>query len=228
MRARPSLIAAACIALVLLAGCDSYSLLDSFTIAEPPAAEPEPDPDPEPVPELTLDVGVTELQPGESTTLTPTGGTEPYSWVLLKGDHYYTDSSNPIGSVTANTYTAGNSIGTVTVRLRDSTGSMKEAVITVIPPAPTDFSVTKSGTGSLTIAWTYANTDYISGFKLFRSVNGADSTEIPVPGKTTTSVTQTSLIKPNTYTYYLAAVAVSPAGATYRLPSTVQDFKIPD
>lgn len=213
MRGRRSFFATACLASFLFAGCDSYSLLDSFTVGGT---------------ELTWNISSTTLQPGEKTDLNPTGGTAPYSWILVEGDLFYQDSVNKLGSVNDNKYTAGNSIGTVTIQLWDSKNNMKEAVVTVVPPAPTNLTVTKSGTGSLTVAWTYTNTEYISGFKLFRTVNGAESTEITVTGNTITSVTQTGLIKPNTYTYYLAAVAVSPAGVTYRLPTTVQAVNIPD
>lgn len=221
MRTRRSFFAAVFFATFLFAGCDSYSLLDKYSVAEDPEPEPDTDTDTDsdtdtPV-ELTLDVAKSTLLPGGSTELYPAGGTEPYKWSVLMGE-YYKDGG--AGTITGTTYTADYSIATVTIRLRDNAGTTKDAVITVIPPEPTSITVKKSGTGSLTVSWTYANTDYISGFKLFRSVNGAAATEIPI--------TQDGLVKTNLYTYSLAAVAVSSAGSTYQSATITHDPINPD
>ncbi len=205
MRARPSCIAAACIALVLLAGCDSFSLIESFST------------------ELTLDVASSTLQQGATTLLYPAGGTEPYTWMILKGDQFYTDTVNETGTITDNKYTAGDSIGTVTVRLRDSAGKTQEKVITIIPPAPGLSTPIPAGNQKLSFTWTFPNAERISKFKIFRSSGGSPFTEIVnLPNSATGFTDENPLLSTaTTYTYYIIAIA----GTYESLPSAQKSEK---
>ncbi len=146
----------------------------------------------------------------------------------MEGDLFYSDSTNKLGTVNENMYKAGNSIGTITIQLWDNDDNMKETVITIIPPTPSGFTVTKAGTSTLDIDWDDANNAYISSFRLFRSISGAAFTETPVLGKTSLPVKQTGLSNSYTYTYYVVAIAVLPDGTTYRSLPTAQASNTPD
>jgi len=221
MRARPSLIAAACIALVLLAGCDSYSLLDSFTIAEPPAAEPEPEPT-TPV-ELTLNIESSNpLQPGDSIQLYPAGGTVPYTWELSglpEGFYPDTYTDNITGTITDNKYTAGHSIGKITVRLRDIAGKTQEKVITVIPPTPVLSAIAPLGSKVLKFYWTFPNNDLIDNFQIWRSSGGSTFTKIAEPLKNERYFENTGLTTGTMYTYYIIAIK-----GTYESPESDHNY----
>jgi len=127
--------------------------------------------------------------------------------MVLKGDQYYTDPANEIGSISADNYTAGNSIGTVTVRLRDNAGTIKEAVITVIPPAPTGITVVPAGANTLKITWLFIYFDQITNFKIFRSSGGAAYVEISTQANNKREYLNSGLSAATEYTYYLQTVA---------------------
>jgi len=188
--------------LVTLSGCDNYSLLDGFDRTGG----------------LSLAAASSSLEQGGSTDLYAAGGKPPYSWMLVEKDLAYLDAGNRLGSIAGSSYTAGNSIGTIAVLIRDNAGNTAEAVITVLPPPPTGLTVDPSGANKLVLNWAFANPGHISGFVVYRALVGTPFVEVTTLGSGITTYLDTGLTPNTTYSYYLQAV-----NGTYRSRPSGQD-----
>ncbi|MDX9958649.1 MAG: hypothetical protein RBT68_09440 [Spirochaetia bacterium] len=152
--------------LIILGGCDSYSLLDQFILNS----------------ELRLTPQSTTLKPGETSLLYLEGGTAPYLLYATNGGVYDDGTALDLGSIDDSapsySYTAGNSIGPVTIRFSDSLGFATSTTITVVPHAPD--SVIADGTivgpQTVEITWSYPFPDKIQGFRIMRSQDGTTFT----------------------------------------------------
>jgi len=181
---------------LLLAGCDNFSLPGQFQFA------------------LNLALDKTVVHPGEQSTLSPTGGTAPYtataSAVSLYNDGVHQDDP---GSIQNMVYTAGNSIGTVQITLSDSAGHSANATISVLPWAPQSFTAAGKIAPpwkTVNLTWTYTSQGYISGFKLLGSQTAASGpfTQVTLTNAATYAYTDTGAVQQTNY-YQLYAVAGS-------------------
>lgn len=190
---------------IVLASCDSYKVLDQFYKGSP----------------LSLVLEAASVQQGETINLYPSGGTPPYSFGLLAGDLYYVGS---LGSISGQTYIAGNAIGSVVIYLSDSSGATVDAVVTIVPPTPGSFTIAPSGTNAILISWGYTNTALISGFLIQRSSDGVTFTTFTNPTtlqNTATSYLDSPLNPNQTYFYRMYAVASTAANTFQSLPTGV-------
>lgn len=126
---RQASVALVIVFLLIAAGCDSFSLLDQFQKGLDNG--------------LGLSMEKSSVKPGEVSALYPSGGTAPYTFAVI-ADSLYDDGvhATDTGTIANQNYTAGNSIGTVKVRVTDSTGKSAESVITILPWGPENFSWT--------------------------------------------------------------------------------------
>lgn len=186
---------------IFLGACDSYSLLDHFSLNGGLG--------------LTSQTGT--LRPGESSLLYPEGGTAPYSLYAIDGGLYDDGTPPDFGTIVDGTsqysFTAGNSIGPITIRLGDRLGLATSTTITVLPNAPASGSANRvTGNNSqVVITWSYPFPDNrIQGFRILRSRNGATFTTLAgaeaLP-KSQTSFTDTAAHPsgPNIYRVYAFA-----------------------
>ena len=186
---------------IILGACDSYSLLDHFSLNGGLG--------------LTSQTGT--LRPGESSLLYPEGGTAPYSLYAIDGGLYDDGTPPDFGTIVDGasqySFTAGNSIGPITIRLGDSLGLATSTTITVLPNAPVSGSAIRvTGNNSqVVITWSYPFPDNrIQGFRILRSRNGAAFTTLAgaeaLP-KSQTSFTDTAAHPsgPNIYRVYAFA-----------------------
>jgi hypothetical protein len=185
-----------------LSGCDEFSVLGEFQRGMP----------------LNLTLENASLLQGASTTLYANGGKAPYSFGVAAGNLYYSGS---LGSVSGQTYTAGNAIGTVIIHLTDANGAGADAVATIVAPTPGSFNAqpyTVTGPNNdILVSWSYVNLALISGFLIQRSSDGVTFTNLTTqPNSATTYVD--SPVNPN-QTYYYRMYAVS--GAYQSLPTGV-------
>jgi len=154
---------------------------------------------------LTLQKG--SVQQGETISLYPVGGAPPYSFGLVAANLYYTGT---LGSITNQAYTAGTSIGNVTIHLTDADGSSVDSQVTIIPPTPTSFNVQNNTGGpgnDLLLSWGYGNTSLSSGFQIQRSTDGVTFTDLVSQPTTATSYVDSPLNPGQTYYYRMYAVA---------------------
>ncbi len=176
---------------VMLASCDSFAVLGQFQRGSP----------------LSLTLQNASVQQGATTSLYPSGGTPAYSFGVVAGNLYYPGT---LGSISGQVYTAGDAIGTVIIHLSDSSGAAVDAVVTIIPPAPTSFNVQANPgnpSNDILVSWSYTNTALISGFVIQRSTDGATFTNVTNQPNTATTYTDTSLVQTQTYYYRMYAVA---------------------
>jgi hypothetical protein len=146
----------------IISGCDSYSLLDQFI----------------PNGGLRLTPQTSTLRPGENSALFLEGGTPPYTVNAANGGLYEDDTAIDLGTINYAdldySYTAGNSLGPVRIRLVDSLGFSTSTTITVTPRAP-DSVVADGyypGNSTVQIRWLYPYSDRIAGFRILRSLDG--------------------------------------------------------
>lgn len=192
---------------ITLAGCDSYSLLAEFQRGSP----------------LSLTLQQASLQQGGTTTLYPVGGKAPYSFGVVAGNLYY---SGTLGSISAETYTAGTSIGTVIIRVTDEEGATAVAVATIVPPTPSGFTVQPNPpsppNNDMLISWSYGSTALISGFLIQRSTDGVTFTALTTQASGATSFVDSPLGPGTTYYYRMFAVSGPyqslPTGVTGNIP----------
>lgn len=202
MRTVLRFLCAAAILLIPLTGCDNYSLLENYDRTGG----------------LSLTSSSASVESNGTIRLYAAGGTEPYTWMLVDNELAYIDPLNRLGAISNSEYTAGNSIGSISVRLRDSAGNTENAIITVIPPSPTDLAVSTNWPHSkLTLNWTFTNPDQINGFTIFRSKDGGPFVEVTTIGSNIRSYDDTDLSYATPYTYYLQAV-----NGAYRSRPTAQ------
>jgi hypothetical protein len=185
---------------IALASCDSYKVLDQFYKGSP----------------LSLALEAASVQQGAAIQLYPSGGTSPYSFGLLAGDLFYVGT---LGSISGQTYTAGNAIGVVVIFLSDASGATVDAVATIVPPTPGSFNVAPSGTNAILISWSYTNTALISGFLIQRSTDGVTFANLTNQPSSATSYLDSPLNPNQTYYYRMYAVA-STAANTFESLST--------
>ncbi len=165
---RKAWLAMLAMATVILGGCDSYSLLDQFALHGGLRITPQS----------------STLRPGESSPLYLEGGTAPYSLYSVNGGLYDDSTAFDLGTLDdvgpAYSYTAGDSIGPVTIRLGDSLGFSTSATITVVPHAPTLVNADGfyGGPSEIQITWNYPYADKIAGFTILRSKSGAAFTTL--------------------------------------------------
>lgn len=185
--------------LLVLSGCDSFSILDEFKSGSKAG-------------QLALSVQQTSVLRGNTTELYPSGGTPPYDFSVMEetfGDLYFPGTT---GSVSGQTYTAGTAIGKIKIRVTDAASGSAAVYVTIIPPAPTALNVVRSvDQKSATVSWSYTEIDIIEKFRLERSMDGGAFSAIDFPGSGTTSVTYPNSLAPanKTYSYRLYAVSGS-------------------
>lgn len=200
-------IAAALVA--CLSACDSFSLLDQFSDSAPsPTPTPTQNPSGTPAP-VSLSAQRNELERGESTRVYPSGGVAPYSYEVLEDQLFYTGSAQCQASAANDTFTAGDSIGGVLLRLRDAAGSSAETRISVRPPAPQGFAVSgATGANQIDLSWSYSDAALIGGFIIEYSADNLPFVEIlPRLGSEARSYSHTALNQTKIYTYRMRAVA---------------------
>lgn len=187
---------------IVLAGCDSFSLIGQFRR----------------VSSLGLTLQKASVQQGETISLYPAGGTPPYSFGLEAGNLYY---SGTLGSITNQSYTAGTSIGTVTIHLIDSDGDTADSSVTIIPPTPTGLSALPDPSASpndIDVTWNlYATPLLISGLEIERSLDGVTFASLTNPSSGTTLFVDQPLTPGQMYYYRIYAVS----GAFRSLPTGV-------
>lgn len=139
--------------LFMNAGCDSFSLPDQFSK------------------DLLLILEKNTVKPGEQSELFPQGGIEPYSLEVIVDNLHDAGYATDPGSITGLIYTAGNSIGTVNIRLTDDLDNSYRAQITILPWQPQNFSADGSfgGPTDVELNWAYDAPGYIGGFRIMRS-----------------------------------------------------------
>lgn len=202
MRTVLCFLCAAAALLIPLTGCDNYSLLENYDRTGG----------------LSLTSSSASVESDGTIRLYAAGGTEPYTWMLVENELAYIDPLNRLGAISNSEYTAGNSIGSISVRLRDSAGNTENAIITVIPPSPPDLSVsTYFLHNRLTLNWTFTCPDQINGFTIFRSKDGEPFVEVTTTGSGISTYIDTGLSAHTPYTYYLQAV-----NGAYRSRPTAQ------
>ncbi len=178
---------------IILAGCDSFSVLGQFHRTS----------------SLSLTLQKSSVQQGEIISLYPAGGTPPYSFDLVAGSIFY---SGTLGSISSQSYTAGTSIGTVTIRVSDADSSTADSQVTIIPPTPTGFTAAPNPgppANDILLSWSYSNTALISSFEIQRSSDGVTYTNIVSQPNTATSYVDPGLTPAQTYYYRMYAVAGS-------------------
>ncbi|PKL23764.1 MAG: hypothetical protein CVV47_13205 [Spirochaetae bacterium HGW-Spirochaetae-3] len=178
--------------------CDSFSLLDQFTLPDE---------------RLTLAVDRTTVERLIGTVgLTPSGGTAPYTFEEAGYDLYSGTNTQDTGSFSGLTYTAGRAIGRIRITVTDAAGSSAIAYVTVLPPAPIFTSGTRTGSGNtVQLEWSYADTTIIDKYRLECSVDGQayTITKEPNASETAYSNPDNDLIPASTYSYMLYAVSGS-------------------
>ncbi len=187
---------------IVLASCDAFAVLDQFNKGYP----------------LSLTLGATSVQQGATISLYPSGGTPPYSFGLLAGDLFYVGS---LGSISSQTYTAGNAIGAVVIYLSDTSGATVDALVTIVPPTPGSFNLAPSGTNAILISWSYTNTTLISGFLIQRSTDGVTFTNVTNQPNSATSYLDSPLNPNQTFYYRMYAVASTAANTYQSFPTGV-------
>ncbi|MGD9940923.1 MAG: hypothetical protein AB7T74_14085 [Clostridia bacterium] len=196
--------------LIILGGCDSYSLLDQFILNS----------------ELRLTPQSTTLKPGETSLLYLEGGTAPYLLYATNGGVYDDGTALDLGSIDdvapSYSYTAGNSIGPVTIRFSDSLGFSTNATITVLLPIPIILSAERvpGDTSKVRIEWSYPPQYKIQGFRILHKRDTAefvtavgDVSAESLPKSPTVFVAfNAQPAQPNTYRVYAIA---GPFQSTY-------------
>jgi len=163
-------------------------------------------PTPEP---LTLDVQASFVEREGTVQLIPNGGTKPYRFSLKEEDLYYNET---LGSINESTYvyTAGTSIGQVRIRVHDANERTADAVVAIIPLAPTTVSVGKVDFNTqkfkVTLSWSYENLNLIQNFVIECSTGGGPFVQIGTTNNTTYS-DPTQLDKSTSYRYRIYAQA---------------------
>jgi hypothetical protein len=176
--------------LFVIAGCDSFSLPDQFSKG------------------LILVLEKDSVKPGEQSKLYPAGGIEPYSYSVIADNLYDGGHATDPGTITEQMYTAGNSIGTVKIRLTDDMDNSFEVRMTVLPWQPQNFSAdgTVPDNQTVKLDWTYDAPGYIGGFRIMRSSAGGAFVKIADLGSGIRTYTDDNA-HPNDNIYHLYAVA---------------------
>jgi hypothetical protein len=193
MRARRARSMALLLAFIL-AGCDKFNLRDQFKLVD-------------------LKAEKSAVSPGETCILYPEGGIPPYSLAIdSENSSLYSDgvhSTNP-GAITDATYTAGDSIGIVTILLTDSAGHTAQARVSVLPWEPQDVTAygcgVAGGSKTVVLSWTYTSPGNISGFRIERLQTGDSFEAIGSPAALDRTYTDSAAYShPNTYRVYATA-----------------------
>jgi hypothetical protein len=191
-----------CAAVLLLAGCDSFSLTDLLGL---PGES-----------DLTLTAAATTAQRNADVALTVSGGTAPYTYSVEAEELYEKTKDSGIGGVYNQTYTSGGAIGRMKVTVTDAKGESASVYVAVVPPTPS-LSVNRSGDKkSATISFGgYSAKDAIDKFRLQRAASGYEFTTINEPSSGSTAYTDNTLDAATTYTYRLYVIS----GSFASLPS---------
>jgi len=187
-----------------LTRCDSFSLLEQFTLPDE---------------RLTLTVDKTTAERLIGTVgLTPSGGVSPYTFEVAGYDLYTGTNAQGTGTVSGLSYTAGGAIGRIRITVTDSSGSSAIAYVTVLPQAPIITSGTRLGSGNtVQLEWSYADTSSIDKYRLECSMDGMAYSIVEEPTKSTTSYGSNELITTSSYTYRIRAIA----GSYESTPATI-------
>jgi hypothetical protein len=184
--------------LALLAGCDSYRLLDQFDLPGDKATGEE----------LTLTLDKETALRGATVGLNPNGGTGPYSFEVLADDLYSGTAGESIGAVEGTDYIAGEAIGRFKLTVTDAAGDQADAYVAIVPPAPIITTTARIGGGqTVNLVWTYAEAGIIDNFKVQRSTDGGSFETLAYPGSGATSFNENGLDPGAQYTYRLYAVS---------------------
>ncbi|MBN2445013.1 MAG: hypothetical protein JXJ04_26900 [Spirochaetales bacterium] len=156
--------------MLMITGCDSFSLLDQFEKTEDNS--------------LKLIVQNSTLKPGGVSLLYPGGGEPPYSYAILIDNLYDDGHPSDPGFIMNQRYTAGFSIGKVKIHLTDNAGNSVDSPVTILPWKPQNFIAdgTVSGPQTVTLTWDYFSPGYIGGFRILRSYDGRPFEEIATIG----------------------------------------------
>jgi hypothetical protein len=176
---------------IVLAGCDSFSILGQFRR----------------ISSLSLTVQKSSVQQGETISLYPTGGRAPYAFGVVAGNIFY---SGTLGSVSSQQYTAGTSIGSVTIHLSDADGNTADSQVTIVPPTPTAFTAAPNPglpANDILLTWGYPNTSLISGFEIQESPDGVTFTNLVSQPAGAISYVDPSRTPGTTYYYRMYAVS---------------------
>jgi hypothetical protein len=180
--------------ILLFDACDQFSLSDVFRDNG----------------DLSLSLQRNVVQQSESIALYPAGGTGPYSYAVMEMENdlsYVGDTASEVSCET-NIFTAGNSIGKVTIRLLDAGGKSIDSFVIIRPPAVQSFAVNGVViTNEIEVRWIYTNNEMIDSFRIERSIGGSPFITIasPVSGF---MYFKDSGLNPNfTYTYKIYAVS---------------------
>lgn len=173
-----------------LSACDNYSLPAQF----------------EDTGGLELFTQKSSVVPGETIELYPNGGVEPYSYGISV-ESLFCDGT--LGSIADHRYTAGDAIGELRIYLFDQVDNSVSKVVTTVPPTPGNFVVNgATGTNEIELSWSWADdTEIISGFEIYRSVDGGAFSLRTSLGSTETTFTDTALNVNKLYTYRMYAVS---------------------
>ncbi len=202
--------ALALLAVIAAAGCDSYSLLDAFSL---PYRIAEGGPL-----ELSYEGSGVVVGRDASVALIPRGGVPPYSYEVQAGAVSPLTLGWDLGSVSNNVYSAGDAIGQVMVILTDSELRTDTVVVTVLPFAPSFSSITRNGvSGNATINYNHGYVDAIDQFVVERKAED-ESVFSSVYSGPLLSCGDSGLSDVKQYTYRVKAVS-----GVYSSPWTVSE-----
>ncbi len=166
--------------------------------------------------DLSLTAQSGSIQQGQSTMLFPGGGAPPYHITIAPAGHdlVYEDGAG-LGSISGNdTYNAGDSVGTVMIRVTDSADDVFDVGIEVVPAMPLDFDSVPFSNTRIDLTW-YHNSPGTTGFKVERSINNGPYEDITESANLTITnvdghyTAENSSLNPNTLYQYKVYAVVS-------------------
>ncbi len=206
------LFALAILVAIAAAGCDSYSLLEEFSlpyrIAEGGPVEPL---------NLSIQGSDAAIRLTGSVSLVPEGGVKPYSYEVSGEDLYGKTSALTRGSVSNNVYSAGGAIGRIRITLTDAYMSTAFAYATVLPPAPTMTVERVGGDTNAEIDWFYSDIGIIDYFFIECRAEGDAGFSSCHTATDVGSYTDQNLIPGLSYTYRITAVSGSYASPSIEI-----------
>lgn len=173
--------------------------------------------------DLSLTAQSGSIQQGGSTMLFPAGGAPPYHITIAPTGHdlVYEDPEG-LGTISGNnTYNAGNSVGTVQIRVTDSANDFVEIGVEVVPEMPLGFEIYPRTNNQIDLEWGYVRPG-ISEFRVMKSVDNepfadisGDLVIINIDGVYTA---EDDNVSPNRLYQYKVYAVVSHGGSTIESP----------
>lgn len=188
-------------ATLLAAGCDEFDLLDQFL----------------PDGGLVLEAERTTILQGDEVALIPQGGTEPYEYSVVADDIKDSPSDDsPVGTITDNTFTAGNEVGMVVVTLTDASGFSTDLELTIMPEPPVLSRDSIETADPVELSWTVVGAEYVSYYVLERSRKPDPYAVLWTSlSAATLNYSDGAVVGPKDYDYRVYAVAVVESGDEY-------------